>query len=86
MICSVYFLCSKYSILTYLANCTHRIFRFEKIPDELEPVRLSSKKIRNLGFQFKYSFEDMYTHAIDACKEKGFLPKTAEIPVNWHGQ
>jgi len=28
----------------------------------------------------------MYTHAIDACKEKGFLPKTAEIPVNWHGQ
>ncbi|XP_027937175.1 dihydroflavonol 4-reductase-like isoform X1 [Vigna unguiculata] len=60
--------------------------KFEKIPDELEPVRLSSKKIRNLGFQFKYSFEDMYTHAIDACKEKGFLPKTAEIPVNWHGQ
>ncbi|KAL9319139.1 hypothetical protein ACSQ67_015656 [Phaseolus vulgaris] len=51
--------------------------RFEKIPDELELVRLSSKKIRELGFKFKYSLEDMYTEAIDACKEKGFLPKHA---------
>ncbi|WVY98167.1 hypothetical protein V8G54_030318 [Vigna mungo] len=56
--------------------------KFEKIPDELEPVRLSSKKIKDLGFEFKYSLEDMYTEAIDACKEEGLLPKTAEIPVN----
>jgi len=57
-------------------------FRFENIPEKLEPVRLSSKKITDLGFQFKYSFEDMYTEAIDACREKGFIPKAAETPVN----
>lgn len=65
-----------------MANCIHGFFRFENIPDELEPVRLSSKKIRDLGFEFKYSLEDMYTEAIDACKEEGLLPKTAETPVN----
>ncbi|XP_017413363.1 dihydroflavonol 4-reductase isoform X3 [Vigna angularis] len=51
---------------------------FEKIGDELEAVKLSSKKLKDLGFEFKYSVEDMYTEAIDACREKGLLPKTAQ--------
>jgi bifunctional dihydroflavonol 4-reductase/flavanone 4-reductase len=46
----------------------------------LELVRFSSKKIKDLGFEFKYSLEDMYTEAIDTCKEKGFLPKFVEAP------
>ncbi|KAG5051930.1 hypothetical protein JHK87_004128 [Glycine soja] len=56
--------------------------KFQNIPDQLEPVRFSSKKITDLGFQFKYSLEDMYTGAIDTCIEKGLLPKPAEIPAN----
>ncbi|TKY53473.1 Bifunctional dihydroflavonol 4-reductase/flavanone 4-reductase [Spatholobus suberectus] len=56
--------------------------KFKNIPDQLELVRYSSKKIRDLGFQFKCSLEDMYTGAIDACIEKGHLPKPTETPVN----
>ncbi|XP_014512036.1 dihydroflavonol 4-reductase-like [Vigna radiata var. radiata] len=51
---------------------------FEKNGDELEVVKLSSKKLTDLGFEFKYSVEDMYTEAIDTCREKGLLPKTAQ--------
>ncbi|KAK2452365.1 alcohol dehydrogenase (NADP(+)) [Trifolium repens] len=54
--------------------------KFKNIPDQLELVRFSSKKIKDLGFEFKYSLEDMYTEAIDTCKEKGFLPKFVEAP------
>nr|AAF23884.2 dihydroflavanol reductase 3 [Lotus corniculatus] len=56
--------------------------KFKNIPDELELVRFSSKKIKDMGFEFKYSLEDMYTGAIDTCKEKGLLPKAAENPSN----
>ncbi|KAK7393007.1 hypothetical protein VNO78_21457 [Psophocarpus tetragonolobus] len=52
--------------------------KFQNIPDELELVRFSSKRITNLGFQFKYSLEDMYVEAIDMCIEKGFLPKPVD--------
>jgi len=47
-------------------------------------VRFSSKKIRDLGFQFKYSLEDMYCGAIDTCRDKGLLPKPkpAETPLS----
>nr|ARQ84128.1 dihydroflavonol 4-reductase-1 [Phaseolus vulgaris] len=58
--------------------------KFKNIPDELELVRFSSKKIRDLGFQFKYSLEDMYCGAIDTCRDKGLLPKPkpAETPLS----
>ncbi|GAU15278.1 hypothetical protein TSUD_03450 [Trifolium subterraneum] len=54
--------------------------KFNNIPDQLELVRFSSKKIKDLGFEFKYNLEDMYTEAIDTCREKGFLPKFVEAP------
>ncbi|XP_047160387.1 dihydroflavonol 4-reductase-like [Vigna umbellata] len=56
--------------------------KFKNIPDELEVVRFSSKKIKDLGFQFKYSLEDMYCGAIDTCRDKGLLPKLAETPLS----
>ncbi|XP_054798086.1 bifunctional dihydroflavonol 4-reductase/flavanone 4-reductase-like isoform X2 [Prosopis cineraria] len=56
--------------------------KFENIPDDLEIVHFSSKKIKDLGFQFKYSLEDMFTGAVDACREKGLLPKSTETRVN----
>jgi len=60
----------------------HLIFRFKDIPDELEIIKFSSKKITDLGFKFKYSLEDMFTGAIETCREKGLLPKVEETPVN----
>ncbi|KAI9113149.1 hypothetical protein K1719_015674 [Acacia pycnantha] len=56
--------------------------KFKNIPDELEIVSFSSKKIKDLGFQFKYSLEDMFTGAVDSCREKGLLPKSTETRVN----
>ncbi|XP_022757087.1 vestitone reductase-like [Durio zibethinus] len=50
-----------------------------KIKDSLTDIEgtklpgLSSKKLLDLGFKFKYGVEDMYDGAINSCKEKGFL-------------
>ncbi|XP_077235518.1 noscapine synthase SDR1-like [Tasmannia lanceolata] len=41
--------------------------------EEEEPNCLSSQKLLNLGFKFKYGLEEMYDGAIKCCKEKGFL-------------
>ncbi|XP_077235522.1 noscapine synthase SDR1-like [Tasmannia lanceolata] len=41
--------------------------------DEEEPIRLSSEKLLNLGFKFKYGLEETYDGAIKCCKEKGFM-------------
>jgi len=34
---------------------------------------LSSKKLLDTGFKFKYNVNDMYDGAIQCCKEKGIL-------------
>ncbi|XP_061353357.1 dihydroflavonol 4-reductase-like [Gastrolobium bilobum] len=56
--------------------------KFKDIPDQLEIVKFSSKKIIDLGFKFQYSLEDMYTGAVETCIEKGLLPKPEETPVS----
>lgn len=58
------------------------MFRFKNIPDHLDIVSFCSKKIKDLGFQFKYSLEDMFVGAVETCREKGLLPKPAENPIN----
>jgi vestitone reductase len=34
---------------------------------------LTSKKLMDDGFKFKYSLEGMFEDAIECCKEKGYL-------------
>ncbi|XP_050127990.1 bifunctional dihydroflavonol 4-reductase/flavanone 4-reductase [Malus sylvestris] len=51
--------------------------KFKGIDDNLEPVHFSSKKLREIGFEFKYSLEDMFVGAVDACRAKGLIP----IPI-----
>nr|ACH53195.1 vestitone reductase [Glycine max] len=47
--------------------------------DELKGIKgvkqphLTSKKLEDAGFEFKYSLEDMFQGAIECCKEKGYL-------------
>ncbi|KAG4925433.1 hypothetical protein AAZX31_18G201400 [Glycine max] len=47
--------------------------------DELKGIKgvkqphLTSKKLEDAGFEFKYSLEDMFQDAIECCKEKGYL-------------
>nr|AAT66505.1 dihydroflavonol 4-reductase [Camellia sinensis] len=56
---------------------------FKGIDKDLPVVSFSSKKLIGMGFEFKYSLEDMFRGAIDTCREKGLLPHSfAENPVN----
>ncbi|KAL4191030.1 hypothetical protein AMTRI_Chr07g78760 [Amborella trichopoda] len=49
---------------------------FKDCIETLKPLQLSSKKLTNLGFKFKYKVEDMFDQAIMLCREKGFIPLT----------
>ncbi|KAK6920266.1 NAD-dependent epimerase/dehydratase [Dillenia turbinata] len=49
-------------------------------PEELKevkspyvPANVSSKKLLDLGFNYKYGLEEIFDGAIQSCKEKGFL-------------
>ncbi|KAH7567242.1 hypothetical protein ACOSP7_010964 [Xanthoceras sorbifolium] len=54
---------------------------FRGVDDTLENVVFSSKKILELGFQFKYSLENMFTGAVDTCRAKGLIPLSNEKHV-----
>lgn len=38
-----------------------------------EKGSLSSKKLLDSGFEYKYGLDEMFDGAIKSCKEKGFL-------------
>lgn len=49
--------------------------RFKDVEEEkLENVIFSSKRLKELGFEFKYSLDQMFTEAVDTCRAKGLLP------------
>lgn len=56
----------------------HWILRFKGVDESLEVIYFNSKKIKDLGFQFKYSLEDMFVQAVETCRAKGLLPPAAE--------
>ncbi|XP_023006100.1 vestitone reductase-like [Cucurbita maxima] len=51
-------------------------------PESLKDVKgyifsdVSSKKLLDAGFQYKYGIEEMFDGAIQSCKEKGYLHET----------
>lgn len=56
--------------------------KLNNIVENLSVVKFSSKKLLDLGFEYKYSFEDMFVDAVATCREKGLLPITIEEQVN----
>ena len=50
--------------------------RFRDIEENIAIVHFSSKKLLDLGFQYKYGLEDMFKGAIDTCRAKGLIPLT----------
>ncbi|KDP38534.1 hypothetical protein JCGZ_04459 [Jatropha curcas] len=48
--------------------------KFKDIEEEIKNPTFSSKKLLDLGFQFKYNLEDMFTGAVETCRSKGLLP------------
>ena len=55
------------------------MFRFKDADENLKNVVFSSKKLLDLGFQFKYSLEDMFTGAVETCREKGLIPAPVSV-------
>ncbi|KAK4439852.1 putative anthocyanidin reductase [Sesamum alatum] len=43
------------------------------------PAEISSKKIRDMGFEFKYGIQDIIHQTIRKCVECGFLPPTRNM-------
>ncbi|GMN35570.1 hypothetical protein TIFTF001_005389 [Ficus carica] len=50
--------------------------KFRDIEENISIVHFSSKKLLDLGFQYKYGLEDMFKGAIDTCRAKGLIPLT----------
>ncbi|XP_030950552.1 dihydroflavonol 4-reductase-like [Quercus lobata] len=59
--------------------------KFKDVDENLEIISFSSKKIKELGFGFKYNLEDMYVGAVETCRGKGLLPPAAEKRVEGTG-
>lgn len=52
------------------------VFGFVSILSEMEeeePFHLSSQKLLDLGFKFKFGLHEMFDGAVECCKQKGFL-------------
>ncbi|KAM7274075.1 hypothetical protein ACFE04_028739 [Oxalis oulophora] len=47
---------------------------FKGVDENLPSIAFSSKKLEDLGFKFKYNLEDMFTGAVETCRQKGLLP------------
>ncbi|EOA14701.1 hypothetical protein CARUB_v10027976mg, partial [Capsella rubella] len=47
---------------------------FEGVDENLKSIKFSSKKLTEMGFNFKYSLEEMMVESIETCRQKGFLP------------
>ncbi|KAF9683060.1 hypothetical protein SADUNF_Sadunf05G0172800 [Salix dunnii] len=52
--------------------------KLKDIDEELASVVFTSKKVMDMGFEFKYSLEDMFVGAVETCRKKGLLPLSHE--------
>ncbi|KAH7651111.1 Dihydrokaempferol 4-reductase protein [Dioscorea alata] len=76
------YICSSENItITELADFLREKYPEYEIPTKIEGIdevkdviKLSSKKLLDLGFEFRYSLDDMYDGVFKSCKEKGLLP------------
>ncbi|TQD88777.1 hypothetical protein C1H46_025666 [Malus baccata] len=41
-------------------------------------IKMTGWKLTDIGFEFKYSLEDMFVEAVDTCQAKGLIPIPAE--------
>ncbi|XP_021284230.1 LOW QUALITY PROTEIN: dihydroflavonol 4-reductase-like [Herrania umbratica] len=58
------------------------VVTFKDVDESPKSVEFSSKKLTDLGFEFKFSWEDMFTGAVETCREKGLLPLSNEKKID----
>ncbi|KAL0306431.1 UNVERIFIED_CONTAM: Dihydroflavonol 4-reductase, partial [Sesamum radiatum] len=51
--------------------------RLTSMEQDSIPAEISSKKIRDMGFEFKYGIQDIIHQTIRKCVDYGFLPPTS---------
>ncbi|KAJ9678536.1 hypothetical protein PVL29_020659 [Vitis rotundifolia] len=87
-----HYICSSHDATIYdLADLSrgkylkyHVLTEFKGIGRNLKVVSFSSKKLTDLGFQFKYG--DMQKGAIETCREKGLIPLFSEKEKHASGE
>ncbi|KAI3457011.1 hypothetical protein Pfo_013674 [Paulownia fortunei] len=52
------------------------IAQLDSMEQDSVPCKISSKKIRDIGFKFKYSIQDIIHQTVRKCVDYGFLPPT----------
>ncbi|CAI9110814.1 OLC1v1010903C1 [Oldenlandia corymbosa var. corymbosa] len=56
----------------------YHIPELKGIDKDLPVVSFSSKKLIGMGFQYKYTLEDMFKGAIETCRAKGLIPRSTQ--------
>nr|AIZ74402.1 dihydroflavonol 4-reductase [Anthurium andraeanum] len=81
------YICSSHDVtIAGLAQILRQRYPEFDVPTEFgdmevfDIISYSSKKLTDLGFEFKYSLEDMFDGAIQSCREKGLLPPATKEP------
>ena len=75
-----YFLLSKYNekfiweISQFLILIVSYFPRFMEEEHSSAPSEISSKKLKDLGFNYKYGLEDIIHQTINCCLDRSFLP------------
>nr|AQL59240.1 dihydroflavonol 4-reductase [Delphinium chefoense] len=78
------YICSSHdATITDVANLLRHKFpeynvptKFMGVDENLKAVVFSSKRLKDLGFNYKYTMEDMFVGAVTTCRRKGILPFT----------
>ncbi|KAF6162041.1 hypothetical protein GIB67_002630 [Kingdonia uniflora] len=56
--------------------------KFPNFDENLKVISFSSKKLTEVGFEYKYTLEDMYKEGIESCREKGLIPLSSTTQTN----
>ncbi|KAL5704683.1 alcohol dehydrogenase (NADP(+)) [Ranunculus cassubicifolius] len=89
------YICSSHdTTITDVATLLHEKFPEYDVPtkehlgldvlhhdENLNAVKFSSKKLTDLGFNYKYTKEDMFVEAVASCREKRLLPHCSEATL-----
>ncbi|KAG8386202.1 hypothetical protein BUALT_Bualt03G0124500 [Buddleja alternifolia] len=75
-----YICCTQSCVMSELVEllskeyCCFIAHRVEGVEQDSVPTEICSKKIRDMGFEFKYSIQDIIQQTVKECVDYGFLP------------
>ncbi|KAL0292454.1 UNVERIFIED_CONTAM: putative anthocyanidin reductase [Sesamum radiatum] len=78
-----YICCTQSCVMSELVELLRKEFpcstaqRLTSMEQDSIPAEISSKKIRDMGFEFKYGIQDIIHQTIRKCVDYGFLPPTS---------